>query len=214
MEEGWFSVLPWRLLLIIPTIFAGSDLGCVTAIGAVLVMVVMVAAGIIRVDICHLKYILFIGVYNINNSSIYDKRVTNWKESGVELLIDRCVTSDRSKVTKSLGDKVVPFSLSLGIFIWRRVVEHYTLVYSDQNVTHVYKAPWYDTVHSVKNIVAEVTFQFWAALINFGPFFAILDNFGEFLGIFKDFLNNFWTFQYYCSRLPQQPYSPHCAAVK
>ena len=33
--------------------------------------------------------------------------------------------------------------------------------------------------HSVENIVAEVTFQFWA----------ILDNFGQFLTIF----GNFWT---------------------
>ena len=32
-------------------IFAGSDLGWVTAMGAVFVIVVMVAAGIIRVDI-------------------------------------------------------------------------------------------------------------------------------------------------------------------
>ena len=45
-------VLPCLLLLMRP-ILAGSVLGCVTAIGAVLVIVVMVAAGIIRVDIIH-----------------------------------------------------------------------------------------------------------------------------------------------------------------
>ena len=44
------SGLPCLLLLIIP-ILAGSDFGWETAMGAVLVMVVMVAAGIIRVDI-------------------------------------------------------------------------------------------------------------------------------------------------------------------
>ena len=47
-----FWVLPCLLLLMRP-ILAGSVLGCVTAIGAVLVIVVMVAAGIIRVDIIH-----------------------------------------------------------------------------------------------------------------------------------------------------------------
>ena len=36
-------------------ILAGSVLGCVTAMGAVLVIVVMVAAGIIRVDIIAIK---------------------------------------------------------------------------------------------------------------------------------------------------------------
>ncbi len=41
--------LPCLLLLIIP-ILAGSGLGCETAMGAVFVMVVIVAAGIIRAD--------------------------------------------------------------------------------------------------------------------------------------------------------------------
>ena len=49
-----FDVLPCLLLLMIP-ILAGSVLGCVTAMGAVLVIVVMVAAGIIRVDIIAIK---------------------------------------------------------------------------------------------------------------------------------------------------------------
>ena len=47
-------------------IFAGSDLGWVTAMGAVFVIVVMVAAGIIRVDI------VLVGHYNnINSVSAY-----------------------------------------------------------------------------------------------------------------------------------------------
>ena len=40
-----------------------------------------------------------------------------------------------------------------------------------------------------------------------------MDNFWQFLAlwaIFGQFLDNFWTFQYYCARLPQQPYFPHC----
>ena len=44
----------------------GSDFGCVTAMGAVLVMVVMVAAGIIRVDI--------IQHYSIDNSHQWNFR--------------------------------------------------------------------------------------------------------------------------------------------
>ena len=47
---GNYSFLPCLLLLMIP-ILVGSDFGWLTAMGAVLVMVVMVAAGIIRVDI-------------------------------------------------------------------------------------------------------------------------------------------------------------------
>ena len=46
----------------------------------------------------------------------------------------------------------------------------------------------------MKNVVAEVTFQFWAILTNFGQILAI-----------------FWTFLYYCARLPQHPYFPYCA---
>ena len=43
-----------------------------------------------------------------------------------------------------------------------------------------------------------------------------MDNLGQFwaiFGIFWQFLDNFWTLQYYCARLPQQPYFPHCASV-
>ena len=43
--------------------------------------------------------------------------------------------------------------------------------------------------HSVENIVAEVTFQFWIILDNFGQFWAILGNFGQFWAI----LGYIWT---------------------
>ena len=55
--------------------------------------------------------------------------------------------------------------------------------------------------HSAENIVAGVTFQFWAFFINFKQFWTIFGN----LGYFWPFLDNFWTFQYYYARLPQQP---------
>ena len=63
-EVSFLIVLPCLLLLIMPILATvgstdpgvmaaegGGAFGCVTAIGVVLVMVVMVAAGIIRVDI-------------------------------------------------------------------------------------------------------------------------------------------------------------------
>ena len=62
-------------------------------------------------------------------------------------------------------------------------------------------------------------YSFWGNLSILGNFLSILDNFwqfwtifGHFLAIFGQFLDNFWTFQYYCARLPQQPYFPHCVA--
>ena len=45
---------------------------------------------------------------------------------------------------------------------------------------------------------------------NFYHFLSILGNFWTFFAIFC----NFWTFQYYCARLPEQPYFPHCGVVK
>ena len=43
----------------------------------------------------------------------------------------------------------------------------------------------------MKNIVAEVTFQFWVILDNYGQFLAILDNFGSFFAFFVIFWKNF-----------------------
>ena len=48
---------------------------------------------------------------------------------------------------------------------------------------------------------------FLSILSNFGKSWTICVNFEQFLAFF----GNFWTFQYYCARLPQQPYFPHCA---
>ena len=62
------------------------------------------------------------------------------------------------------------------------------------------------SVHSVENIVAEVTFQFWEILINFMQFLTVLNNFWQ-------FLDNFGHFFYYCARLPQQPNFPQCAVL-
>ena len=51
-------------------------------------------------------------------------------------------------------------------------------------------------------------------MANFGNFWTIFGNFWQFLAIFGQFLDNFWTFQYYCTRLPQQLYFPHCAPTQ
>ena len=61
-------------------------------------------------------------------------------------------------------------------------------------------------LHSVKNIVAGVTFQFWAIFIIFVHFCTILDSLWQFLAIvgnFGQFLDIFGNFR--------QPYFPHCA---
>ena len=64
-------------------------------------------------------------------------------------------------------------------------------------------------MHILENIVAEVTFQFWVILDNFGQFWTIF----AFLAIFGQFLDNFCSFQYYYARLPQKPYFPHCGST-
>ena len=43
--------------------------------------------------------------------------------------------------------------------------------------------------HSVENIIAEVTFQFWAILDNYWQFWTIFGNFCTYFCIF----GNFWT---------------------
>ena len=44
-------------------------------------------------------------------------------------------------------------------------------------------------MHSVENIVHEVTFQFWAIFINFGQFFGNFWTFLPFFAIFGQFLD-------------------------
>ena len=45
-------------------------------------------------------------------------------------------------------------------------------------------------MHSVENIVAEVTFQFWEFLSIFGQFFALVAIFGHVNIILQGYLNN------------------------
>ena len=54
--------------------------------------------------------------------------------------------------------------------------------------SHIFN-PFGKGAHSVENIVAEITFQFWVISINFEEFWTIFGNFWQFLEIF----DKFWT---------------------